>query len=49
MDTAEDTFCTCDSVEHTDHTCPYSSDVHNDDEYTCTCCPYCTNECAMDI
>jgi hypothetical protein len=31
------------------HTCPYREDVHEDSEYQCTCCPYCTAECVMDI
>ncbi len=32
-----------------DHTCPYQSDVNNDDTFTCTCCEDCTHDCAMDI
>jgi hypothetical protein len=31
------------------HTCPYSQDIHNDNETLCTCCEKCAHECCMDI
>lgn len=31
------------------HSCPYASDIGNDDSEHCNCCPDCTHECAMDI
>lgn len=31
------------------HTCPYQSDVNNDDEFMCSCCDNCTDDCAMEI
>lgn len=31
------------------HTCPYASDVNNDNESLCNCCDACTHQCAMDI
>lgn len=43
--------CTCerDAEFIEPHTCPFREDVNDDYEYTCTCCPYCTQECAEDI
>jgi hypothetical protein len=32
-----------------EHTCPYQSDVNDDDEYTCDCCDECCQDCADDI
>lgn len=40
--------CTC-SEGYEEHSCPYQSDVNNDDEFKCNCCPYCTQNCADDI
>ena len=40
--------CTCENC-YDPHTCPYQEDVNDDDEYTCTCCPYCTSECVLAI
>jgi hypothetical protein len=31
------------------HSCPYNSDVNNDDSAYCNCCQDCSYECAMDI
>lgn len=31
------------------HTCPYKSDVNNDNETLCRCCGSCAHECAMDV
>lgn len=31
------------------HTCPYASEINNDDETLCDCCADCTYECQMDI
>lgn len=31
------------------HTCPFQSDVYDDDEFLCTCCNDCAHECAMYI
>lgn len=32
-----------------EHTCPFRSDVYNDNETMCSCCSDCRHECAMDI
>lgn len=31
------------------HTCPYASEIHEDDTTLCECCEMCSYECAMDI
>lgn len=31
------------------HTCPYRSEINNDDETMCNCCEECQHECGMDI
>jgi hypothetical protein len=31
------------------HLCPYQHDVNDDDEYQCTCCDNCEQDCADDI
>lgn len=28
------------------HTCPYKSEINDDDESLCTCCDDCAQECA---
>ena len=37
----------CDETE--EHICPYKSEINDDDEDTCTCCPECEHECAQSI
>lgn len=44
-----DLRCTCDSVPPEEHTCPYQCEINDDEEYTCSCCEFCTQECADDI
>lgn len=39
--------CTCESANE-EHPCPYSDEMA-DDPSECTCCPYCTEQCAGDI
>ena len=31
------------------HSCPYASDINNDDKEACNCCDECAHECLMDI
>lgn len=31
------------------HPCPYKSDINDDPDTLCNCCPYCVSECAADI
>jgi len=31
------------------HTCPYKSEIHDDDDAMCNCCDNCRHECTMDI
>lgn len=40
--------CTCLDFDYEEHVCPYAQDVDNE-ERTCTCCPYCTQICIDDI
>jgi hypothetical protein len=44
----ENDKCTCDDC-YDEHTCPYAEDINNDSETLCTCCEYCTQQCADDI
>lgn len=42
--------CRCGEMSSEDeHLCPYKEDVNNDSETLCSCCDYCTQQCAMDI
>ena len=49
FDGKPDPRCTCDSELHGEHSCPYQCDVNDDDEFECSCCEFCTQECADDI
>ena len=40
--------CTCDEHYWDSHTCPYHTEI-NDDDSECNCCPYCEQQCADDI
>jgi hypothetical protein len=31
------------------HTCPYESDIHNDNESWCDCCDFCWQNCADNV
>lgn len=31
------------------HTCPYASEIHDDNEKLCNCCEACEYECCQDI
>lgn len=31
------------------HSCPYKSDIDDNDKELCNCCEDCEEECAMDI
>ena len=31
------------------HSCPYNSDINNNDTPCCNCCKECCHQCAMDI
>lgn len=46
-----DDHCTCDEMSVGNcHSCPYAEELSgNDDPEHCTCCPYCTHQCYMDI
>lgn len=41
--------CSCGGAGMEEHTCPYAEEIGGDSEFTCTCCEYCTNQCAWDI
>lgn len=32
-----------------EHTCPYQSEINDDNESLCDCCDECTDNCLMDI
>lgn len=42
-------YCTCNTEEIAEHTCPYAEEIGGDSESLCQCCEYCTEQCAMDI
>lgn len=45
-----DEKCTCKDKEHEPHTCPFSMEMSDgEDDSLCTCCPYCEEQCALDI
>jgi hypothetical protein len=31
------------------HSCPYASEIHDDDTHNCNCCDDCAHECMMEI
>ena len=37
--------CTCDEDWIEGHTCPFKSDIDNDDS-ECDCCDYCMEQCS---
>lgn len=39
----------CTNLAQEPHTCPYLSDIEDDDETLCVCCERCENECYDDI
>jgi len=45
--------CTCNEVDdHTEdvyHICPYKEDIDGDSKTLCSCCEYCTQQCADDV
>lgn len=41
--------CTHPDKAQAPHSCPYASEIHNNDEEYCTCCDECEHQCAMDI
>lgn len=40
--------CTCDTYTERFHTCPFASEINGNDRL-CSCCEYCTGQCAADI
>lgn len=48
-DYGTDKYCTCDKYSYSEHECPYNEEINKDSEQSCTCCPYCTHQCCMDI
>jgi hypothetical protein len=36
----------CKGEAQAPHTCPYLSEINDDEETLCTCCKYCEQECA---
>jgi len=41
--------CTCKKYEWEKHFCPFLAEIENDFKTLCVCCPFCTEECALDI
>lgn len=41
--------CKCGRAGEEMHTCPYKSEINNDDETLCNCCAECAQQCAWDI
>lgn len=42
------TLCRCGATGEPEHTCPYQTEINNNDT-PCHCCDKCAHECAMDI
>ena len=42
-------ICSCGNEGEEEHSCPWQSDINNDDEYMCNCCDSCSSNCAEDI
>jgi hypothetical protein len=40
--------CKCGAKGQPDHTCPYATEI-NEDDRKCNCCDECAYQCAMDI
>jgi hypothetical protein len=40
--------CTCEG-SYEEHTCPYAEEINGDSESLCSCCDYCTQQCANDV
>ena len=41
--------CTCKEQQYEPHPCPFAQEIGDDHENRCSCCQYCTYQCAMDI
>ncbi len=39
----------CENAGRELHTCPFKSEINDDNETLCNCCDDCSHECAMDI
>lgn len=48
-DDDNDEKCTCDEGYIEPHPCPFAEEVDGDSETLCTCCPFCTENCADTI
>ncbi len=42
-------FCQGKNPGDDDHTCPYQSEINDDNESLCNCCADCSYECALAI
>lgn len=47
MNKEDNEKCTCEE-SYDEHTCPFKKEI-NDSNDTCSCCEYCTQQCAWDI
>ena len=46
----DDPDCTCEEHElDSPHSCPFAEEINDDYRELCTCCPFCTQECAWEI
>ena len=41
--------CVCGKIEIEEHTCPFNEEICCDFHNLCSCCSYCTYQCALDI
>ena len=39
----------CEHGEYEPHPCPFQDEMNGNTEDYCTCCAYCTEQCAMDV
>jgi hypothetical protein len=41
-------YCTCEKHDYSLHSCPFKSEINHDDTL-CNCCPFCQEECYVEI
>ena len=49
VEVVESKHCTCHEGNYEAHNCPFACEIYDDYDTECTCCPYCEEQCFMDI
>ena len=45
----DDSKCKCGAEGRDEHTCPFKSEINDDEETKCNCCEACTHDCLWDV